>query len=96
MLPECLSVRDSVRCGIARGLVDRYRESSAILIRQVASGHPNVRVIGPIGFFCDANYCAPRIQGELVTRDADHVTVGAARLFAPLVREDFRWLVAER
>ena len=93
VLPECLSVRDSQHCGIARRVVDIYRESSAALIRQVASRHPNVRVIDPIGFFCDANYCAPSIQGELVTRDADHITVAAARFFAPLMREDFRWLV---
>jgi peptidoglycan/LPS O-acetylase OafA/YrhL len=95
-LSECAIVRALSRCGISRAEADAYRGSSVELARSVARAHPNVRVVDPIGFFCDSLYCPAETHGVLAARDGSHVSASAARAFAPFLREDFLWLVAGR
>ncbi len=95
-LTECAEIRGAARCGISRAEANAYRESSVALVRAVAARHSNVRVVEPIGFFCDSLYCPGELHGFLPTRDASHVSYSAATAFAPFMREDFRWLVTGR
>jgi peptidoglycan/LPS O-acetylase OafA/YrhL len=92
-LPECILVRGSSRCGISRAEADSYRLMAERLVRTVARTHPNVRVMETFDFFCDSLYCPALTHGVMATRDASHVSAAAARAFAPLMREDFLWLV---
>jgi peptidoglycan/LPS O-acetylase OafA/YrhL len=95
-LPDCAVERPLARCGISRAEADAYRASSVELVRMVSRTHPLVRVVDPIGFFCDSLYCPANPHGVMAARDASHVSGAAARAFAPLMRDDFRWLLAGR
>jgi peptidoglycan/LPS O-acetylase OafA/YrhL len=95
-LPECIAVRSVQQCGMSRHEADAYRESSVHLMRALAAAHRNVRVIDPIGFFCDSLDCPAMSREVVAMRDASHVSASAARAFAPEMREDFRWLVERR
>lgn len=90
---DCIEMRSVAQCGMSRAEADAYRASSVALVREVASAHPNARVIDPISFFCDSLYCPAEVRGEFPVAGASHVSAAAARAFAPQMREDFRWLI---
>ncbi len=85
------------RCGLPRRELEERRAGAVAALREVAEGRSNVRLVDPIDFFCDAEFCRPVRDGILLTKDDNHLTDpnGAWRFFAHY-REAFWWAFSGR
>ena len=72
--------------------VEERRRPVGEVITRTASLFSGVRVVDPISFFCKGNTCPAFREGHPVVFDESHVSVSAAKAYAPVMKNDFRWL----
>ena len=80
--PECITRGWEDRCSRPRR---EHEAAAAIVWRELdalAERHPNVALIDPTDYFCDADVCPVVRHGVALYWDDNHVTASAARGFA--------------
>lgn len=79
-VPKCL--RTEKDCSLSRETFDRQKRPLLAALRAMAATHPNVVVIDPTDYFCDATKCPPVRNGVPMYWDARHISASAARGFS--------------
>ncbi|MCX5512640.1 hypothetical protein C3941_03910 [Kaistia algarum] len=79
------------RCGVPRQEVDAARRRPLEILREVAAGLPNARVVDPTEIFCDERICLPNQDGAIVYMDPGHLNDLGAKLLYDHFRSDFEW-----
>lgn len=81
-VPKCIRRGTLEACVVTREAFDRSAAPQRGALRALAARYPNVELVDPSEFFCDAQRC-PATRGELTLyRDDFHVTATAAEAFA--------------
>ena len=88
----CLLERSPRACGITRAGYLAHAAPTSQVLSAAAAEFPDVRVLDPVDFFCDAEVCPAVRDGAAMLRDDDHVTVEAARRYGQRVAETWGWL----
>ncbi len=92
----CIARGQAHVCGYTRRQFEQAVAPSRRLLAALAARHPNVTLIDPAGFFCDAARCQVMRDGHSLYWDDDHVSATAARAFADAYRSDpARYTAAE-
>jgi hypothetical protein len=68
-------------CDMARTRVDARQAASRALVRRVARElhDPDLHVVDPVEALCDERFCHAVIDGQLMYRDDNHLTMEGAR-----------------
>ena len=91
--PKCIAGGQLSACTTPRSEYDRMAARSRRLLLELAARHPNVTVVDPADFFCNALECPAMKNGRALFWDDDHVATTAARAFArEYLREPERWV----
>jgi hypothetical protein len=79
--PTCIAAGRIDECAVRRVAFEASAGPLRQRLRQLARNHPNLRVVDPTAFFCDAIECPVMKDGYGLFWDDDHVSVTAARAF---------------
>lgn len=90
--PHCLALRPASGCGISRAATDVYMHASESVIRALAPGYRNVRLLDPKAFMCNDVACPAAIEGTVAYSDDDHVTKTFSTMSAKYFVDDVRWM----
>ena len=80
--PTCLSLGWEDRCAITRQEHEQAASGAWRVLEMLAQAHPNVVLVDPTDFFCDADICPVARDGYALYWDGNHVSATAAREFA--------------
>jgi peptidoglycan/LPS O-acetylase OafA/YrhL len=80
--PICIASGREHQCEMTRAQHDARVARAMAVLRAVAAGRGNVRVVDPSDFFCDQARCPVDRYGYSMFWDDDHVSSTAARAFA--------------
>ena len=93
----CIAAGREHRCSLSRGQFDRAAEPWRRELVGLARRHPNVTLLDPTDFFCNAERCLVTRDGYALYWDDDHVAATAAAAFArEFLREPGRYTVVTR
>src|SRR5690606_20834369 len=89
----------TARCGVERLKMENYRSSIMNELKRVASAYPSVRIIDPLPFVCDQNWC-PQVLNTLSGKipavfDDDHPSVAMTLLLGSKFASEFDWLISD-
>lgn len=90
---RCIAIKPAAQCGVSRQRYEQYRAAVSAVIREVAAGRADVRVIDPAGYFCTATECPAFVGSNPASYDDDHASASAARAYAKVLSADFDWLL---
>lgn len=90
--PECLLRHNERFCAWPRADYNRKRARTMHELAQATSDRPYVKFLDPTPFFCDEELCRAIRNGQVLYRDAGHVSASASRSFAAFASADFSWL----
>lgn len=90
--PHCLYRKSEAECRFPRKRVDERRNPTLEALKQATAGLPNVRLIDPIAYFCDEQYCRVREQQFSIYVDTDHITHDMAGHLANQLDPELEWL----
>ncbi len=81
------------KCAVPRSIVDNRRAMARQWLVEAMNGLSFVRVIEPIGIFCDEELCRPNdTDGVPLFQDDDHLSFAGTRYLASRFRPDFEWV----
>lgn len=80
--PTCLSVGWEDECAVTRRHHDEVSSGAWRVLAALAEAHPNVELIDPADFLCDARLCPVARDGYALYWDSNHVSATASREFA--------------
>jgi hypothetical protein len=96
--PDCvlrsdhLKVDRDVRCSMLRSAVDERRMDAVKWLEAATLGEEGVRLIDPIGTFCDPQYCLAYDGDTILYRDEHHLTTPAVRKVVADNQAAFDWV----
>lgn len=79
--PKCIASRYEAQCTQARSDVVARRAPARRTLEAIAARHPNVKLVDPLDFFCDAVECPIRRDDLVFYWDDNHVSASASREF---------------
>src|SRR5690606_8515946 len=80
--PKCILAQRERACGLSRDEAEAARRDAVARLQAIAARHPNVRLLDPLPYLCDAGDCPVRKGNTALFWDDDHVSTSAARGFA--------------
>lgn len=86
--PLCIASGRERDCEVTRAQYDAYAARARDVLRSIAAGRDNVRIVDPADFFCDEVRCPVSRDGYSLFWDDDHVSSTAARAFADIYLAD--------
>ncbi len=94
--PQCLlrlgtSSRWAETCATPRAIAELRRVDFLRAVAAVLPRYPGARVLDPFPLFCDADFCRPDRDGEILFRDSNHLNTAGARRFADRFAADLAW-----
>lgn len=93
---HCLALRRAVECGVKVSELRPYVSPTATVIRDVAARNPNVRVLDPLAFMCNADVCPVVADGTIIYSDDDHVTRTYSIAQASRFSAAIAWMASNR
>jgi hypothetical protein len=87
-IDQWLPVRADASCSVPRAKVESTLATSRSIVARVASAlaNPDLHVVDPMDALCDAQTCHAQIDGKLMYRDDDHLSIEGARYVWSRVR----------
>lgn len=79
--PDCITLGWEKNCVRSPEEFDRASRNVWRELDQLAQHYPNVELVDPVGFFCDAESCRVHQDGYALYWDGNHVSATAAREF---------------
>lgn len=80
--PLCIASGRERDCEVTRAQYDADAARARRVLKAIAAGRDNVRIVDPADFFCDQVRCPVSRDGYSLFWDDDHVSSTAARAFA--------------
>lgn len=80
--PDCIALGWEEDCSMPAPAHRRRVEMAWRQLEELALRHPNVELLDPTDFFCDALRCPPVRHGFGLYWDSNHITASASRGFA--------------
>jgi len=90
--PHCLSAREAQDCFVTLDEMSRYAGAVEAVIRNVAAGDPQIRLIDPKSFLCMEGRCPARLFGAVAYSDSNHLSNTVSLATAPQFAADLAWL----
>ena len=78
---RCIAMGRTAECAYSRADFDRAAQASTAMLRRLAATHPNVSLVDPSSWFCDADACLVTRDGGSLYFDDDHVSATASAAF---------------
>jgi peptidoglycan/LPS O-acetylase OafA/YrhL len=87
--------QDWDRCALPRAALEKHREPAITELQRIAAKYPDIRLADPFPLFCQKTMCRPHLDGVLLYRDEDHISVpyGADWVYHHF-REAFWWALS--
>jgi len=70
--------RPETRCFADSASVRARLSASTVILRELASAHPGLRIVDPLPLFCDERLCRSVLRNELLYSDDDHLSLAGA------------------
>jgi hypothetical protein len=80
--PVCIASGLTGECAVPRARFEEVAVPLRTMLRELAATRPNLTIVDPSAFFCDAERCRVVRDGYALFWDDDHVSGSAARAFA--------------
>lgn len=82
-------------CAPPRAVVERQQPLSAAALIRLSTGRPNVRLWSPLDALCPAGRCPAVIDGQLLYRNRNHLTIAGSAQLASSMAPMLAWLAGE-
>ena len=92
---SCTIRRGAEACAPPRAVVERQQALSASALIRLSTGQPSVRLWSPLDALCPAGRCPAVIEGQLLYRNRNHLTVAGSARLASSMAPMLAWLIAE-
>jgi len=92
----CLARREVIDCGLTREDLERQRLAVMAMLGRAENGRPHVRIVDPTQMLCDALFCKPFLNSEVLFSDAHHLTVAGSLALLPTLEPELEWSIEHR
>ena len=92
---QCIGLRKGSYCDVPRVVNEKFLGDTTVVLEEVVTRYPNVRLARLMDFFCDAQTCFAAREGKILAYDENHITASAARDLGRFLATDLRWLLGE-
>lgn len=88
----CTMRRGPGACALPRTEVERRTATTDAGLTRVGAGKPDVRMWSPLDALCPERRCVSVIDGRLLYRNRNHLTIDGSALLAPAMAPMLTWL----
>ena len=92
----CAVRRGPDACALPRPEVERRVSTTDAALTRIAAGKPDVLLWSPLDALCPEGRCPSVIDGRLLYRNRNHLTVDGSGRLAPSMAPMLAWLAARR
>lgn len=93
---HCLSLRTAPECMVPVVALSSYTAPAELVIRKVAAGYANVRLLDPRSFMCPGGTCAMVIGDTIVYTDHHHVSKTFSLRHSAEFKSALAWIAGRR
>jgi SGNH domain-containing protein len=90
----CVVKRGAEACAVPRAEVERQGPGVDAALTRIAAGRPALRIWSPLDTLCPMGRCPSVIDGRLLYRNRNHLTIDGSALLAPSLSPIVAWLAA--
>ena len=92
---SCAIRRGEGACAPPRAVIERQQPLSAAALIRLSSGRPDIRLWSPLDALCPAGRCPAVIDGRLLYRNRNHLTIAGSAQLASSMAPMLAWLADE-